>query len=138
MRAIVSQCELKAMFAQAQRIAAALSEPVGPRELLLAAVTVCPEVVLACARDRGIEMHRLVWALREWGPVNSVDPAIASATSMTPTARALVTHAAKSGAEQACSTLVDRLLNPATFGYDCVSGAAHDVTGAVLSWLKLI
>ena len=142
MRATASQRDLKTVFAQAQRIAAALCEPVGPRELLLAALSVCPGVVVDRARERGIEVRRLIWALREWGPINAVDPAMAAATIVTPAARDLMAHAANSGPEQSCSMLVQRLLDPATFGSPYVAEAATsqalDLTGIVLSRLKLI
>ena len=143
MKVLASQQGLKTVFAQAQRIAASFCEAVGPRELLLAAVSVCPGVVVDCARTRGIELRRLIWALREWGPINTVDPAMAVATTVTSAARDLMTHAANSGSEQCCSALVQRLLDPATFDSPAAAEAVEsralgDLTGVVLSRLKLI
>lgn len=142
MKTIPPQLELNTLFAQAQRIAAALCEPVGPRELLLAAVSVCPRAVVDCARERGIELRRVLWALREWGPINAVDPALAAGTSVTPAVRDLMARVANSGSDNACKVLVDRLLDPATLCPDReaapVESPAHDLTGMVLSRLKLI
>jgi hypothetical protein len=142
MKDVASHTELKTVFVHAQRIAAALCVPVGPRELLLAAVTAFPQLVVARAHDCGIEVRRLLWALREWGPIEAVDPVAAAASAVTPAARDLLAGAAAGVSSGACSTLIERLLDPAALACGEAAGAAPtqpaDRTGAVLSRLKLI
>lgn len=142
MNAVTSAPELKAVFAQAQRIGAALREPVGPRELLLAAATVHPNVVVATARARGIEVRRLMWAMREWGPIDPVGPALVSDVDVTPAARAVMAEAARSGDGRAHQVLVERLLDPTLLdagkGEPGASDPAPDATAMVLSRLRLI
>ncbi len=130
------------MLTAARQIAAGLRRPLGPRELLLAAVTVHPGLVISCARNRGIDVGRLLWALREWAPIPPADPASAAATAVTPAAGEALTYAAQSGKGQACSALIERLLDS---GRACAAQAAGapddsrpDETGVVLSRLKLI
>lgn len=142
MRKVASQGELTAVLAAARQIAAGLRGPVGPRELLLAAVTTHPGLVIACARNRGIEVGRLLWALREWAPIPPVAPAVMAATVVTPAAGEALTHAARSGEGQACSALIERLLDPES-GSASPAGAVPDdpppdETTLVLSRLKLI
>ncbi len=138
----VSQADLKTVLMQARRVAAALGQAVGPREMLLAAVTVCPETVVARARERGIDMRRLHWALLEWGPIRAAGDAAAAACSVTAAARAILAGIGDGDRGQACSALVDRLLDPAALGPEPgpepETGPAPDATSKVLSRLRLI
>ncbi|GEM_PF-3417820 len=138
----VSQADLNMVLMQARRVAAGLGQAVGPREMLLAAVTVCPETVIACARRRGIDMRRLHWALHEWGPIRAVSDAAAATSSVTAAARAILTGIAEGARERACSALVDRLLDPAALGPEPgpepETGSTADATSKVLSRLRLI
>lgn len=143
MNGVGLQPQLRTMLGIAQRYAAGLRRgPVGPRELLLAAISTCPELVLSCARDQGIEVGRLLWALREWGPIPTVEPAIAAGSAVTPEAGGLVMEATRSAGGQACSALIKRLLDPATFDGgstgEVAEGPAPDATALLLSRLKLI
>jgi hypothetical protein len=118
--------ELRAMVGRARRVAAAFRSSVGPRELLLGAAASQPRLVLDAARRRGIEVRRLVWALREWGPVGAVAPAAAAEVDVTAEAQELLREAAARPTGRQCALLLDAVLDPARLARRAPAQAARD------------
>jgi len=132
---------LRPVLAQARRLAAAFGRPVGLRELFLALASIHPDLVVRHLRREGIDVRRLLWAMREWGPAGHVTPASAAEVPMTPEARGWLLEAARTGGPSACSALVARLTDPAALSgapADREAGGAPAVTDVVLSRLGLI